>query len=77
MMHVPPTHSSGMGVAEEFDAVGDQPAEHLHGGHGVIEFLLAEAVHGLAREHGQHRRGEHDDADRQDVVVDAERDLDE
>ena len=64
-------------MAEEFDAVGDQSAEHLHGGHGVIEFLLAEAVHGLAREHGQHCRGKHDDADGQDVVVDAERDLDE
>ena len=65
------------GVADELDAVGDQAAEHLQNCHGVIKLLLAEAVHDLAREDGQHGRGKYDDADGQDVVLNAERDLDE
>ena len=64
-------------MADELDRISDQAAEHLQDCHGVIKLLLAEAVHDLAREDGQHGRGKYDDSDGQDVVLNAERDLDE
>ena len=65
------------GVSDKLDEIGDNTAEHLHERDGVIEFFLAEPVHDFSGGDGQHRRGEHDDGDGDDVVFDPERDLHE